>query len=210
MQLGLASDLSNTNFVGAQNPDAALHVTFYDKEFDNEFESKKTGKPVKFMALMVRIERPGDILSVVDRLSTTEDERRFPIHYANYLNMRNGRAGDLVGTSLSDCQLLSKEQAEQLKSLHFYTMEQVANASDAQINAVGMIAGMAPLAFRDRMRMALRVQSDTNLGQKMEQELAASREREKATATLLAQMQEQITALSANAGSTPKGKEKGI
>lgn len=195
MNLGLASDDSNRNFQGATNPDSALHVTFYDKEFINEFESKKQGKPVKYMALMVRIERPGDILNVADRLSTTDDERRFPVQYANYINMRNGRAGDLVGTPLSECQLISKEQAEQLRSLHFYTMEQVANSSDAQINGIGMIAGMAPMAFRDRIRMALRVATDTTTAQKLEKQVEESLAREKAMAETVAKMQEQMAQL---------------
>ena len=208
MNLGLASDDSNRNFQGASNPDNALHVTFYDREFVNEFESKKKGEPVKYMALMVRIERPGDILNVADRLSTTDDERRFPVQYANYINMRNGRAGDMVGTPLSECQMLSKEQAQQLNSLHFYTMEQVANSSDAQINAVGMIAGMAPMTFRDRMRMALRVTADTTTAQKLEKQVEESLAREKAMADVVAKMQEQMAQLMASQPQVQKKAEK--
>lgn len=197
MNLGLASDDSNRNFQGASNPDNALHVTFYDREFTQEVDCEDVKRKAgdKYFQLMVRIERPGDILNVVERLSTTDDERRFPVQYANYMNLRNGRSGDLVGTALSECQLLSKEQAQQLNSLHFYTMEQVANSSDAQINAIGMIAGMAPMAFRERMRMALRVQADTTMAQKLEKQVEESMAREKAMADVVAKMQEQMAQL---------------
>jgi hypothetical protein len=38
---------------------------------------------------------------------------------------------------------------EELRALKFYTVESVANAADAQLQRIGMVAGMSPYAFRD-------------------------------------------------------------
>ena len=44
-----------------------------------------------------------------------------------------------------------------MRALKFYTVESIAQASDAAIQKVGMSAGMSPFAFRDRAKNYLRV-----------------------------------------------------
>lgn len=197
MQLGLETDANNTNFSGAHDPDAALFVRFFDKEETNAFQTELQKRPIKFMQTMIHIEKPGDVLSVIERISTSADQKRFPKHWAHYLNTKNGAVATMAGTMLSDWQMLTPAQAGELRHYQFYTVEQVANASDAQINAIGMIAGMAPFAFRDKARLFLKVASDNALASKQEGELKAAKEREDAQAKTIAEMQGQLAALMA-------------
>jgi len=44
---------------------------------------------------------------------------------------------------------------KELRALNFRSVEQIAFASDEQIGRIGMLAGMAPLAFRERAKLYL-------------------------------------------------------
>jgi len=74
-----------------------------------------------------------------------------------------------------------------LKHFKFYTVEQVAQASDAQLNTLGMAAGMSPLALRDKAKAYLSGAKDTALVQQQADEL---RKRDDELAALKAQLAE--------------------
>ena len=173
----LASDLANKEFVGASNPDARLAVRFYSKPVQNNFETQKQGKPVFRDVDMIRIEIPGDKNSVIDTFARQHHIDRFPLQWARYKNAH----GDLqeTGTPLSHWQLITAAQAEELKAQKFRTVEAIADASDAQLQSIGMVAGMAPHAFRARAQAWLAAAKDSAIVQvqaeallKKEQEMA--------------------------------------
>jgi hypothetical protein len=138
--------------------DSMLAVRFYQREVENEFLTQQNQRPIKYMADFIRIEVPGNMLSIIDTFASDEHKRRFPVQWAHYTNERS--TTEVQGTSLADWSLLTRAQASELRHFKFYTVEQVANASDQQINQVGMIVGMSGFAFRDRAKLFLTKASD--------------------------------------------------
>lgn len=161
MSMGLATDLGNPNFAGAINPDSVLFVKFFDKPEQNNFKTAQEGRPIMEMVCMVHIETPGNQLSIIERRAHDGDKARFPLQWAHYENTRGKEGEQIQGTLLSDWPILNSAQVEELKFFKFRTVEQVANASDAQINSIGMVAGMSPHGFREKARLFLKVAQDS-------------------------------------------------
>ena len=152
----------------------ALAVRFYSKEVQNDFLTNKEGRPISFMADFVRIEIPGNQTSIIDTFVNNSHKTRFPTQWAIYLNEKadgNNNPDNVQGTLLRDWPLLNAAQATELKHFKFYTVEQVANASDQQVMAIGMTAGMSPLALRDKAKAFLENAKDSSFAQKQAEEL---------------------------------------
>lgn len=159
MSAMLASDEANPNFHGARNPDSALHVVFYKKPVKQPFKSQKDGIPVYESVVYVKIFTPGNQLNVIDTPARDDHKRRFPLQWAHFQNQDKG--GDVVGIPVNQWPMIDVALAETLKALKFFTVEQVAFASDEQIAKLGMAAGMAPMVFRDRAKTYLEVAKDS-------------------------------------------------
>ena len=180
------------------NPDSRLNVKFYQRAISNEFKSALEGRPIMEMADFVLIEVPGDNLTVIDTFAADEHKKRFPIQWARYQNEKTD--GDIEGTLLNDWPVLNAAIAAELKHFKFYTVEQVAAASDAQLNTLGMAAGMSPLALRDKAKAYLGSAKDTALVQQQADELSKRDE-------IIARMEAQIAELAQQANkpkATPK------
>jgi len=152
----------------------ALAVRFYSKEVQNDFLTNKEGRPISFMADFVRIEIPGNQTSIIDTFVNNSHKQRFPQQWAIYLNEKadgNNNPDNVQGTLLRDWPILNSAQATELKHFKFYTVEQVANASDQQIMAIGMTAGMSPLALRDKAQAFLENAKDSSFAQKQAEEI---------------------------------------
>lgn len=169
-------------------PDSRLAVKFYQREMPNDFETAKEGRPVHYMADFVRIEVPGDRNTIIDTFANQGHKDRFPIQWAQYQNAkRDGGDMDVQGTLLRDWPLLTSAQATELKHFKFYTVEQIAAASDDQIQRLGMMVGMSPYAFRDKAKAYLTHAKDSSVVQAQADEL---RKRDEEIAALKAQMEE--------------------
>ena len=155
----LASDLNNPEFAGAVNPDSRLYVTFYKKPQENAFQSQINGRPIFEDVVFCRIIAPGDSLAIPDAPANEDDKRRFPLQWQHFLNT-GGNEETTSGTPLASWPLLTRSQVEELRSMKFFTVEQVANASDQQITRIGMLAGMGAFAFREAADRYLRVAND--------------------------------------------------
>lgn len=145
----LASDAANPDFTGAYNPDSRLSVSFYKKAVRNDFESAKQEKDVFIDVDYVKIFIPGDDKTVIDTPAQASHKQRFPIQWAHYVNT-NGNSEEL-GTPLTDWNL-TPAQVEEFRHLKFFTVESIANASDSQIQSIGMLAGMSAYKFREKAR----------------------------------------------------------
>lgn len=155
--------------------DQRLVAIFYKKPLPNEFKTAQEGRPIFDEVDMVKIYVAGDNLSVIDTLAREDHKQRFPLQWAQFMN-KTGNDPHLSGTPLSQWPLVSQSQVEELKGLKFFTVEQVASASDQQISRIGMLAGMSPHAFRDRAINFLKVAKDESDANKQEEELAKLRE----------------------------------
>lgn len=137
----LASDDNNPEFLGARNPDDILHVSFYERAVYNSFKSTKAGHPVYDNVDFVKIMKPGDSLSIIDTYANADHKRRFPRQWALYQN-KKGPEEQVVGMPVTEWPAINRAQAEELRGRKFYTVEQVAGASDLQIQSLGMMGTM--------------------------------------------------------------------
>jgi hypothetical protein len=150
-----------------KNPDSHLQVTFYSRDVKNEFKTsqkaKEMGKEpeqlepheyVNDTVDYIKIQIPGNKNLEIDTPARDEHKRRFPMHWLAYQN-RGDAVGKVVGTPIEQWPRISKEVAEELRHIRFNTIEAVAGASDAQLQAIGMIAGQNAFTFRDDARRHL-------------------------------------------------------
>ena len=131
------------------NGDQHLHVEFYTHE-------KEPYKDKPFVRIIV----PGDKTNVIDQPVREDHKARFPRQWLHF-QMKSDN-GQVIGTSLPDW---NKDQPEEftdyqmaeLQILKFQTVEQVATASDGQLQRVGMGA----TGLRDKARAYLLSKNQT-------------------------------------------------
>ena len=187
----LASDMQNPEFLGATNPDALLHVIFYTKAVHQPFESEKQGAPIFKDEVFVKIHTPGNQLNIIDRIVVEDDKRRFPLHWARFKEM-NGDSEVVVGTPVAEWPMLTRAQGEALRAMKFFSVEQIAGASDEAITKIGMSVGMSALAFREKAKNFLKAAKGAAEVERQSEELA---KRDKVIAEMQAQLAE-LTAAS--------------
>lgn len=193
------------------NADSRLQVRFYKRAVQQEQETLEAGRPIYKEFDFVHICVAGDSLTEIDTYVTNEHKRRFPIQWAAYMNRVGADDAQVVGTPVGEWPLVSKSQAEELRAMKFHTVESIANASDQQLQRMGMAAGMSPFAFRDKAKAYLNLATNAAETDKREAEINALKEelakKEQETAKMkaetdakLAQMQEQMAAILAAVG----------
>ena len=201
------------------NADSRLQVRFYKRAVKQEQETLAAGRDIYKEFDFVHICVAGDSLTEIDDYATSEHKRRFPIQWAQYQNRLGADDEEVVGTPVSEWPVVSKSQAEELRALKFKTVESIANASDQQLQRMGMAAGMSPYAFRDKAKAFLNLASTAAETDKREQEINALKEelakKDQETANIkaetdakLAQMQEQMAAILAAVGEKKPRKRK--
>lgn len=184
-----------------QGADSRLQVRFYKRSVHQEQESIDAGRPIYKDFDFVHICVAGDTLTEIDTYALNSHKQRFPIQWANYMNRQGAHDEEIIGTPLSEWPLVSKSQAEELRGMKFHTVESIANASDQQLQRMGMAAGMSPYAFRDKAKAFLNLATTAAETDKREQEINALKEenekiRAESDAKLMKQ-QAQIDALMA-------------
>jgi len=193
------------------NADSRLQVRFYRKPVHQEQESMDAGRPIYKEFDFVHICVAGDTLTEIDTFALQQHKTRFPIQWANYMNRQGASDEEVIGTPVSEWPLVSKSQAEELRAMKFYTVESIANASDQQLQRMGMAAGMSPYSFRDKAKAFLNLATSSAETDKREQEINALKEelakKDLETAKIkaetdakLAQMQDQMAAILAAVG----------
>jgi len=191
----LASDLNNPDYVGPTNPDSLLHVEFYTKAQHQPFDSEKEGSPIFKDRDYIKIYTPGNQLNVIDRLAIEDDKKRFPLHWARYKEMR-GDAENVVGTPVAEWPILTRAQAETLRHMKFFTVEQIAGASDAAINDIGMKVGYSAADLQKKARHFLMAAKGAAEQERQAKELEKRDEQ-------IAAMQKQLAELTAAVSSAP-------
>jgi hypothetical protein len=139
------------------NADSQLFVEFY--VFDRE---PYKGKP------FVRIMIPGDKTSINEQMVADHHKQRFPRQWLHF-QMQNDDA-PVIGTSLmqwnrDDPEEFNEMQLAELQILKFQTVEQLATASDAQIQKVGMGAS----GLRERARAYLNKKNQSKNSSELEE-----------------------------------------
>ena len=173
--MGLDSDIHGA--------DANLSVRFY--------ENVKANPP----AVYCRIDIPGDATQVWDQPATDAEKQRFPQHWLRYC-MDTGSSQE-IGTSLTDWakaepDVINDNQAMALHAMNFRSVEMVANASDAQLQRIGMGA----VGLQQSARTFLRNRSHFGNSSELDQAKAE-------LAELRGQMAEMMELMKANAPRAP-------
>ena len=204
-----------------QNADSRLQVRFYKRPVKQEDASVEAGRPIYKEFDFVHICVAGDTLTEIDTFALESHKQRFPLHWAAYQNKLGADDQGYEGTPLTEWPLVSKSQAEELRAMKFHTVEAVANASDQQLQRIGMAAGMSPYAFRDKAKAFLNLATSTAESDKREQEInnlkeeLAKKDEETAkikaeTDAKLALMQEQMATILAAVGEKKPRKSKTV
>lgn len=168
-------------------------VRFYQKEMLHEFNTEKENRPVYYMADRIRIEIPGRQDTIIDTIANEWHKKEYPQQWARFMNEKKDLEDtEITGTMLKDWTLLTAAQARELRHYHFYTVEQVALASDAQLNQVQMIVGMGGHVFRDKAKAYLAAARGASEIEAREHELE---KRDLEIADLKKKMQEMMDAI---------------
>jgi len=199
----LASDIDNPQFAGAVPDTTGLGVRFFKDVRRNEFQSEQQGRPIFEDVTMIHIVLPGNNLFDVKEVVREDHKRRFPLQWAAFQNAQDGKDPMMIGTPLEQWPLIGRAQAEELKGMKFFTVESVANASDATLARMGMAGGMAGHALRERAQRFLEVARDNSAVNKQAEEIERLRNEQRAKdaehAAALEKMQRQIDAMAAAA-----------
>lgn len=207
--MALESDIPNAN--------SRLVVFFHKKMRQSEEKTLKEGRPIFDEVVYIKKMIPGDGLNIIDRPMYESDKNEFPMQWAHYMNKQSDDQM-VSGTPLIEWPLITTAQAEELRGLKFYTVEQIAHASDAQVIKIGMLAGMNPYTFRDKAKSYLNKASESAESAKRDEELndlkqeLAKKAEENAkikaeTEAKLATMQDQMTAILAAVNTKKPGRK---
>ena len=133
------------------NADSHLHVEFYTND-----QKPYKNRPTPFVRIIV----PGDKTNIVDQPVREDHKERFPRQWLHF-QMQSGD-GPVIGTLLQqwntdDEENFSLHQMAELQILKFQTVEQVATASDSQLQRIGM--GGAGLRERAKTYLTRKNQS---------------------------------------------------
>ena len=134
------------------NADAHLHVEFYVYD-------KAPYKDVPFVRIMV----PGDKTNIIEQPVREHHKERF-IRQWLYFQSKNDD-GQVIGTKLDQWNKdkpedFNEHQMAELQILKFQTVEQVATATDAQLQRIGM--GAAGLRERARAYLTQKNNSESS------------------------------------------------
>jgi hypothetical protein len=158
------------------NADAQLHVEFYTRE-----DGPSAGNTY------VRIQAPGDKTSVIDQPLRDDHKARFPRQWLHYQIQQNEGAASQIGTPLTEWykdapEEINRDQVAELGILKFVTVEQLALASDSQLQRIGM----GGVGLRERARMYLNRRNRVESSAELEQTKARLAELEAKLAEVLA------------------------
>ena len=152
---GFATDVANRDFAGAQDPDAIINARFYLRAEYQPFRSEKEGRPIYEDKIYCEYGPAGSTLLKMDVPSTNIHEQRFRRQWEFF---KSGQAGDAreIGTPLSAWTLLTPAAVEELRAQKFFTVDNLAAASDELISRLGMgVHGMSPTILRARAQAFL-------------------------------------------------------
>jgi len=169
--------------------DTKLYVQFYSRPVLHKVKSDEAQRPVYIDVDHVKIIVPGDKLSIIDRMASEDDKRRFAAHWDKY---KAGKGQDVIGTRLEGVAWMSRSKVEEYKYFGVHTVEQLAEASDS-------VGQKFPGFFTDRDKAKKFLEQTTGTNARV-----AELER------LLAEMQTKMIPVISTPEPTPAPEKKGL
>ncbi len=137
-------DMTDAAFAKGDKADERLLVQFSMYPHPDKDETAKQGRPVYKEREYVMIMVPGDKESIVHRPAWEKDFQRFPRQYQAFRNKQSQEA--VAGTPLRMVGFVTLGQIKELEYFNCYTVEQLANISDAHASKFMGIQKMKQLA----------------------------------------------------------------
>ena len=182
----LASDLNNSQFAGAMDPDSVMIARFYKKAVKQQFESEKAGRPIFADVIYCEYYPAGNTLVRMDVPAHESHKQRFAKQWAYYQTTQNEDTGG-AGTPLSQWAILSPADVENLRGMKVQTIENIAAMSDGALQTLGMgVAGMSAHVLRARAQAYLGSAQDSALPQAQAAEIAEMKKQLEEMKVLLA------------------------
>jgi cell division protein FtsB len=149
-------------FMPDANPDhdKSLYVQFYYEPVRLGFRSEQEGRDIFEDRPYVKIVTPGLNSTETVREATTQDKMRFQ---RQWMAFESSQQVAVQGTPIEGWPVLSRSQVEELKYMKFMTVEQIAAASDAQVQALG--GGYSTL--REKAKAFLDLAKDSAAAEKL-------------------------------------------
>lgn len=185
-----------------------LHVVFYKGSHKNEYLSVVEQRPFFEDKDFVRIAIPGNNTLMIDTLVEDRHKESYPVEWAQYQNSLNG-VDAISGTPLKEWSLISPSTAENLKYFKFFTVEQIAQASDQQLQAVQHLLSMGYHALRTQAQYYLANAKENADVAKLAAEREEMRAQNEDLRLALVRMQTQMDEFMANASASPAPKKRG-
>lgn len=125
----------STGMVEYGGGDKGMICMFYNRPMHNPAKSKDNGRPVYEDKVFVRIHPPGERLNIVDREARTDDQRRWPMQWAQFKqNKQQTPEGTPIDLLFPDFPSV----AATLRASGVHTIEQCAALSAEAIDTIGM------------------------------------------------------------------------
>lgn len=159
--MSAAFDFNTVN----RGDDSRWFVVFYDKTIHNPQRSAELGRPEYDVKCYVRMQEPGDNLSIHDRPATDFDMRRFPAQYRAYTE---GRGTEQPGTPIELLFPANPELVAMFKHLKITTVQVLAALEGNGLASVGMGAQ----EFKQKAQRYLDASKEGEAFTKMQGELA--------------------------------------
>lgn len=148
-----------------QAQDQKKLVIFYLKPVHDPVKSREVGYPWFHDVVFVKMQDPGDNLTVIDRPARDEDRARFPRHWQMF---EAGRGGEHPGMLLDRLFPDNPAIVARLKAAAVHTVEQLAGLGAEGQRQVGMGA----LEWQKKAQAFLEQAKDTAVYTKMDAELS--------------------------------------
>jgi hypothetical protein len=174
--------------------DHGLHVVFYTEAAEVPFKSEEQGRPIFDDFEYVRILIPGDNKTVIERIATDTDKKKYA---AEYKRFKDGLADEnqASGTPIKEWGACRPSMAKEFAAQSIFTVEQLANLSDTSCQSFGMGA----IEWREKAKAFLATTKDTAAAQKFAAENEDLRRQ-------LADLQSQFAAFSAQSDKRGPGR----
>ena len=125
----------DAQFQTSGQPQDRCIPVFYTRAVEDKEATLKQGRPMFRDVAYVQILVPGNNKDIMDRAGNQEATQRWPRQWAAY---QNGQEQVLEGTPLGEWPLMRPAQIAQLNAVNIRTVEQIADASDAAMQGIGM------------------------------------------------------------------------
>ena len=126
---------------------SSVHVTFFNKAFENKRKSLEAGRPIFVDREMVEIRFPGDnkrvhVAPAAERAQMEPGSSRrlsyidrFPDHYKLF---KEEQPQGQIGTPISELPFLTEARRQEMRAMNIHTAEALADLPDRDIAKMGM------------------------------------------------------------------------